>query len=102
MDDQSNRVTFLYKLVAGICAKSFGMNVAHMAGVPQEIIDKATEMAEDFEHKHRLKDSTYAMDVDGQTKSFSPAVLADISDIFRGDVESKVLGRMIKSIKRSL
>lgn len=79
------------------------MNVAHMAGVPQDIINKASEMAEEFERKHRLKDSTYAMDVDGQKKSFSPAVLADMSDIFRGEVvEPKVLERMIKSIIRSL
>ena len=27
-------VTFLYTLLPGVCSKSYGMNVAHMAGVP--------------------------------------------------------------------
>ncbi len=40
---QSNRVvcrrdvTFLYKLQAGVCSKSYGMNVAALAGVPADV-----------------------------------------------------------------
>ncbi|KAF9966318.1 DNA mismatch repair protein msh6 [Mortierella alpina] len=54
--DQANReVTFLYKLVDGVCEKSYGMNVAHMAGVPRTIVDRAEEMAESFERKQETK-----------------------------------------------
>ncbi|KAG0378622.1 DNA mismatch repair protein msh6 [Mortierella sp. AD032] len=54
--DQANReVTFLYKLVDGVCEKSYGMNVAHMAGVPREIVDRAEEMAQEFELKQESK-----------------------------------------------
>ncbi|KAF9286408.1 DNA mismatch repair protein msh6 [Mortierella alpina] len=54
--DQANReVTFLYKLVDGVCEKSYGMNVAHMAGVPRMIVDRAEEMAESFERKQETK-----------------------------------------------
>ncbi|KAG0289330.1 DNA mismatch repair protein msh6 [Linnemannia gamsii] len=54
--DQANReVTFLYKLVNGVCEKSYGMNVAHMAGVPREIVDRAEEMAQEFELKQETK-----------------------------------------------
>ncbi|KAF9340478.1 DNA mismatch repair protein msh6 [Linnemannia elongata] len=54
--DQANReVTFLYKLVDGVCEKSYGMNVAHMAGVPREIVDRAEEMAQEFELKQETK-----------------------------------------------
>ncbi|KAF9427910.1 DNA mismatch repair protein msh6 [Podila epigama] len=54
--DQANReVTFLYKLVDGVCEKSYGMNVAHMAGVPRKIVDRAEEMAHAFEVKQESK-----------------------------------------------
>ncbi|KAF9348583.1 DNA mismatch repair protein msh6 [Mortierella sp. NVP85] len=54
--DQENReVTFLYKLVDGVCEKSYGMNVAHMAGVPRTIVDRAEVMAEAFELKQEMK-----------------------------------------------
>ncbi|KAF8925476.1 DNA mismatch repair protein msh6, partial [Dissophora ornata] len=54
--DQANReVTFLYKLVDGVCEKSYGMNVAHMAGVPRKIVDRAEVMAEEFELKQDTK-----------------------------------------------
>ncbi|KFH66766.1 DNA mismatch repair protein MSH6 [Podila verticillata NRRL 6337] len=54
--DQVNReVTFLYKLVEGVCEKSYGMNVAHMAGVPQTIVERAEEMAQAFELKQESK-----------------------------------------------
>ena len=42
-------VTFLYKLVAGVCSKSYGMNVAGMAGVPSNVINMAEEKAHQFE-----------------------------------------------------
>ncbi|KAF9345546.1 DNA mismatch repair protein msh6 [Mortierella sp. AD094] len=54
--DQENReVTFLYKLIDGVCEKSYGMNVAHMAGVPRKIVDRAEQMAESFELKQETK-----------------------------------------------
>ncbi|KAF9393211.1 DNA mismatch repair protein msh6 [Podila verticillata] len=54
--DQVNReVTFLYKLVEGVCEKSYGMNVAHMAGVPRTIVERAEEMAQAFELKQESK-----------------------------------------------
>lgn len=34
-------VTFLYKLVRGVSPKSYGIHVAHMAGIPIEIIENA-------------------------------------------------------------
>lgn len=42
-------VTFLYKLTEGVCSKSYGMNVAGMAGMPVAIVDKAEAKAKQFE-----------------------------------------------------
>lgn len=39
-----NDIIFLYKIEEGVCGDSYGLYVAKMAGIPEEIIDKAQEM----------------------------------------------------------
>lgn len=48
-DNEKKKVTFLYKLTPGISPKSYGMNVALLAGVPPAIIDEADKVAAQFE-----------------------------------------------------
>src|SRR5581483_11174255 len=60
VDQHKKEVTFLYKLVPGVCPKSYGMNVASMAGVPREIVDRAEVVAAKFEQTSRLHDTLTA------------------------------------------
>jgi DNA mismatch repair protein MSH6 len=57
VDEEMREVTFLYKLIDGISEKSYGMNVAAMAGVPHEVVEKAEEAARDFELGSKLAKS---------------------------------------------
>lgn len=50
VEDNKRDVTFLYKLAPGVCPKSYGMNVAALAGVPTEVVERAEEKAREFEH----------------------------------------------------
>jgi len=51
-------VTFLYQLEPGACKNSHGMNVARLAGLPEDIISKAEHKGQDFEeHTKRLRAS---------------------------------------------
>ena len=43
------RVTFLYKYTAGACPKSYGLNVARLARLPESIIQRAAEKSAEFE-----------------------------------------------------
>ncbi|PAN12331.1 hypothetical protein PAHAL_2G259800 [Panicum hallii] len=42
-------VTFLYRLTAGACPKSYGVNVARLAGIPASVLLRANEKSSDFE-----------------------------------------------------
>ncbi|CAJ1954779.1 unnamed protein product [Cylindrotheca closterium] len=44
-----SRVTFLYTLGPGTCPKSFGINVARLAGLPQQVLVNAKRVSEEFE-----------------------------------------------------
>ena len=46
------QVTFLYKLTNGACPKSYGVNVACLAGLPDEVINRATSFAKQLEDQH--------------------------------------------------
>ncbi|KAJ3053991.1 DNA mismatch repair protein msh6 [Rhizophlyctis rosea] len=54
-DKDKRDITFLYKLRHGSCPKSYGMNVASMAGVPVEVVDRADNVAAEFENHQRLR-----------------------------------------------
>ncbi|ORZ15609.1 muts domain V-domain-containing protein [Absidia repens] len=50
-DDQHEipKVIFLYKLAKGIATKSYGLNVAHLAGLPPGVLEKAKKKSEEME-----------------------------------------------------
>ncbi|KAL7752170.1 DNA mismatch repair protein msh6 [Sorochytrium milnesiophthora] len=52
----SRQVTFLYKLTPGACPKSYGMNVANMAGLDHQIVERAEQVAHEFEETRQLRD----------------------------------------------
>lgn len=55
IDDHSRNITFLYKLEQGAAPGSFGMNVASMCGISNEIVDKAEIAAKEYEQTSRIK-----------------------------------------------
>ncbi|XP_026446226.1 DNA mismatch repair protein MSH6-like [Papaver somniferum] len=48
-------VTFLYKLTPGACPKSYGVNVARLAGTPDSVLQKAAAMSKEFEKVYGKK-----------------------------------------------
>jgi len=48
-NEKTKEVTFLYQMLQGSCPKSYGMNVAKMAGVPDSIVERAEQQASAFE-----------------------------------------------------
>ena len=47
-NEEGDRVMFMYKFIKGHCPKSFGINVARMAGIPKSIISKANKKSREF------------------------------------------------------
>nr|KJB10172.1 hypothetical protein B456_001G187300 [Gossypium raimondii] len=56
----AEEVTFLYRLTPGACPKSYGVNVARIAGLPDSVLRTAASKSREFEAvygKHRSKGS---------------------------------------------
>jgi DNA mismatch repair protein MSH6 len=54
VDSESKKITFLYKLEKGQSNGSFGMHVANMCGIPNEIVENAEIAAKHWEHTSKL------------------------------------------------
>jgi len=52
----NNEIIFLYKIVQGEANKSYGLEVAKLAGLPDDLILKANEIFNSFEQKKYLID----------------------------------------------
>lgn len=52
----SDSVTFLYKLVDGTATRSYGLNVARLAGLPDSLLLRAEELAKQFERDLRARE----------------------------------------------
>ena len=50
-DQEEGNITFLYTLGKGGCPKSFGINVARLAGLPQEVLSNAKRISAEFEQE---------------------------------------------------
>jgi len=61
----SEQLVFLYKLIDGVAKGSFGTHVASIAGVPKEVVDRATVISTDFAAKFKQK-------IEGKVRSALP------------------------------
>ena len=72
-------VTFLYKLRAGPCPRSFGLNVARLAGMPEPVVKRAAEQGRLLEQmfmektgkSHDGRDEREAIDREGVPNALS-------------------------------
>jgi len=46
--DEKDHVTFLHKIMEGPADKSYGIQVAKLAGLPHEVIDRAKEIMVEY------------------------------------------------------
>jgi len=101
VDDDNRRVTFLYKLEAGVAEGSFGMHCAAMCGIPTKVIDRAEVAAKEWEHTSRLKESLEK----ARSGCYIPlGFQSDISWMLKeaigeGTVEARALKVLIKAIE---
>ncbi|KAG9309590.1 DNA mismatch repair protein Msh6 [Chiua virens] len=55
LDDEQQKLVFLYKLVDGVASSSFGTHVASLAGVPSDVVSRAEVISEDFAKQFKAR-----------------------------------------------
>ncbi len=65
----SKEIVFFHRVLAGIASKSYGIEVARLAGLPQPVLERAREILSRLERKD--------IDLSGRTRSLSPGEVVD-------------------------
>ena len=55
VEEENGKITFLYKMKDGSMGKSYGVNVAKLAGLPTEIINRSDELLTSLETQGKIK-----------------------------------------------
>ncbi len=61
--EEEEEVTFLYRVIPGSADRSYGIYVARLAGLPEEVIERAKDLQERFEREFLLRTSGKGGDV---------------------------------------
>eukprot|EP00178_Gracilaria_changii_P006282 TRINITY_DN207_c0_g5_i1.p3 TRINITY_DN207_c0_g5~~TRINITY_DN207_c0_g5_i1.p3 ORF type:complete len:1252 (-),score=200.97 TRINITY_DN207_c0_g5_i1:4833-8588(-) len=60
-EKRNSRIVFLYKLTEGVAPCSYGLNVARLAGIPEDIVDDAQLKAGELESTLKLQKQDWKM-----------------------------------------
>lgn len=78
VDERSDEVVFLHKIRDGGSDQSYGIEVARLAGVPQEVVQRASEILHQLESENggqqRIKIKKMAKPMDGQLDLFASSM----------------------------
>ena len=55
VSEENGNVTFLYKMTEGSMDRSYGINVAKLAGLPKEVTERAGELLTSFESEDKVR-----------------------------------------------
>ena len=87
-DDAKSNITFLYTLGEGPCPKSFGVNVARLAGLPDDVLRRAKNISTAFEaemngegNHHKIIPSTARALVTSVQNSYSGGRLTSLDQL---------------------
>lgn len=75
------QVTFLYNLTDGACPKSYGLNVARLAGLPDGVVNRAASFAKQLEDQHQSQP---------ESKSLAPSELHMLQSICSSIKENRL------------
>ncbi|MCM8768818.1 MAG: DNA mismatch repair protein MutS [Candidatus Omnitrophica bacterium] len=71
VEEQGREIVFLHKIKPGGTDESYGIYVAELAGLPQQVVRRARQLLRELEIKHLLKEKLIQAVTSGQTNLFS-------------------------------
>ncbi|CAO1629674.1 unnamed protein product [Parajaminaea phylloscopi] len=102
VDDENREVVFTYRLVEGVAESSYGTQVAHLAGVPAQICDRASDISKEFAEATKqyqaqrttsalpmatLSDFAYLMQLGKATETTSTHQVASQLQVVRAQIQ---------------
>ena len=93
--EDNNKVTFLYKIKAGSADRSYGINVARLAGLPEAVLDRAANLQKELESKKRVVQQSYQLIEMEKEDSISKDIMEKLSEVDVDDLSPREAWQML-------
>ena len=93
--EDNNKVTFLYKIKAGSADRSYGINVARLAGLPEAVLDRAANLQKELESKKRVVQQSYQLIEMEKDDPISKDIMEKLSEVDVDDLSPREAWQML-------
>lgn len=93
--EDNNKVTFLYKIKAGSADRSYGINVARLAGLPEAVLDRAANLQKELESKKRIVQQSYQLIEMEKEDPISKDIMEKLSEVDVDDLSPREAWQML-------
>lgn len=93
--EDNNKVTFLYKIKAGSADRSYGINVARLAGLPEAVLDRAANLQKELESKKRVVQQSYQLIEMEKENPISKDIIEKLSEVDVDDLSPREAWQML-------
>lgn len=93
--EDNNKVTFLYKIKAGSADRSYGINVARLAGLPEAVLDRAANLQKELESKKRVVQQSYQLIEMEKENPISKDIMEKLSEVDVDDLSPREAWQML-------
>ena len=98
--EEQARITFLYKIKDGNADRSYGINVARLAGLPEAVLNRAEVLQKELESKKRVVQQSYQLVEMPKEDPISKAVLKRLNAIRPDDLSPRQAWTMLDELVR--
>ncbi|MBQ1468276.1 MAG: DNA mismatch repair protein MutS, partial [Solobacterium sp.] len=96
--ETNNEVTFLYKIKNGSADRSYGINVARLAGLPETVLARAASLQKELESKKRVVQQTYQLVEMKKEDPKAKEILDKLKQINADDISPREAWQMLADL----
>ena len=96
--EDAEKVTFLYKVKDGRADRSYGVNVARLAGLPEAVIERAKGLQKELESKKRVVQQSYQLVEMEREDPKAKAILEQLNAVNPDDLSPREAWTMLADL----
>ena len=96
--EENDKVTFLYKIRDGAADRSYGINVARLAGLPDAVLERARGLQKELESKKRVVQQSYQLVEMKKEDPTAEDILKKLRDVNPDDLSPREAWTMLEDL----
>ncbi|MSS58510.1 DNA mismatch repair protein MutS [Erysipelotrichaceae bacterium Oil+RF-744-GAM-WT-6] len=96
--EENDKVTFLYKIRDGAADRSYGINVARLAGLPDAVLERARGLQKELESKKRVVQQSYQLVEMKKEDPTAEDILKKLRDVNPDDLSPREAWMMLEDL----